>query len=76
MSKYLLRAVLVSLIELFAHLLSKDSLALFAAQDHFMGELKLMVLSFSVALRAVEPFLAARGSDGDLGVHNVFAHIV
>ena len=72
------RAVLVSLFE-FLDGLAEDLLALLAGEDEFHGLLQFMVafLAFPVlcvALRAVEPHLAAGGSDGYLGVQNMLAH--
>ena len=71
-------AVLVSLFE-FLDGLAEDLLALLAGEDEFHGLLQFMVafLAFPVlcvALRAVEPHLAAGGSDGYLGVQNMLAH--
>ena len=72
---YLLRAVFISFVKLLVHFFSEDFFAFLANHDHFMGPLKLMVLSFSVAFRAIEPLFAARGSDSNLGIHDVLAHI-
>ena len=71
-------AVLVGLFE-FLDGLAEDLLALLAGEDEFHGLLQFMVafLAFPVlcvALRAVEPHLAAGGSDGYLGVQNMLAH--
>ena len=72
---YLLRAVFVGFVKLLAHFFSEDFFAFFTNHDHLMGPLELVVLSVFVALRAIEPLFAARGSDSDLGIHDVLAHV-
>ena len=67
--------MLISLIELFVEFFSEYFSTFFTGQNHFVLSLELMVLRFFVALWAVEPLFAARSSDGNLSVHNVFAHI-
>ena len=68
------RAVFVSFLELF-DLLSKHLFALLTGKNHFGGSFQLVILSFFVALRAVEPLSAARSTDGTLSVEDVFAHL-
>ena len=68
-----MRAVLVRLFNLLG-LFAEDLLAFLANHDDFGGQLQLVVLCLCVALRAVEPLLAAGSSNGDLRVQNVFAH--
>ena len=65
----------VGFVKLLAHFFSEDFFAFFTNHDHLMGPLKLVVLGFSVAFRAIEPLFAARGSDSDLGIHDVLAHV-
>ena len=66
--------MLISFFILF-NLLSEDLFALLASEDHFGGWFKFVVLCLHVALWAVKPLFAAWGTDGHLGVHDVFAHI-
>jgi hypothetical protein len=53
---------------------AKDLLALLAGKDHLVHLLQLVIGLLRVAFRAIEPLLAARGANGDLGVQNVLAH--
>lgn len=48
-------------------------LALLAGEDHVVVLSERVVGGFTVAVGAVEPFLATGGADRDLGVENVFA---
>ena len=66
--------MLIGFFEFITHFFSENLSALFTSEDHFVTLLKLMILGGLVAFGAVEPFLAAWGSDCYLGVHNVFAH--
>ena len=65
--------IFIGIVE-FCSVLAEDFLALFAGQDDLSVLVDLVVLALSMALGAVEPELAALGSDLDLGVQNVFAH--
>ena len=69
-----MRAVFVSflkLLDVFAENLS----AFLACEDHLGCPFELMILSFVVTLRTVEPFPAAGSSDSNLGVENVLTHL-
>ena len=70
------RAVLVSLLVLF-DLFSEYLLTFLACEDELEGlhELALSLPEVLVAVWAVEPFLAAWGSDRNLGVQNMLAHL-
>ena len=68
------RAELVGFLELI-DLLAEHLSAFLADEDHFCGFFELVILGFFVALGAVEPLSAAGGSNGDLGVEDVLAHI-
>jgi len=48
--------------------------ALLAGECHIKALKEGVFLLFSVAFCTVEPFSAAGGADGDLGVEDVFAH--
>ena len=65
-------AILVALV-IVGHVLAERLLALLAQEGHLRRPLEPVVLRLRMALRAVEPLLAARGADGDLRVQNVFA---
>ena len=67
-------AVFVSFLELF-DLFAENFLTFLASKDHLSCPFELVVLSFVVALGAVEPFPAAGCSDGDLGVEYMLAHL-
>ena len=71
----LLWAMFVGFIEFIAHFLSEALSAFFTEQDHFIRLFEWVILGFLVALCTIEPFSAAWSSDGDLGVHDVFAHL-
>ena len=62
-----MRAVLVALL-INGHVLAERLLALLTNESHFGCPRKRMRLCFRVTFGAVEPLLAARGTDGDLGV--------
>lgn len=66
-----MRAKLVALLVI-GHILPESLLAFFAQECHLHGLGELVCLLLRVAFGAVIPFLAARCSDGDLGVQNVF----
>lgn len=55
---------------------SEALLAFLAGEDHLVLLLELVVGVLCVAFGAVEPLLAARSANGDLGVENVFAHLL
>jgi hypothetical protein len=65
----------VGFIEFFNHFFSENFLAFLASKHEFCGSLKFMILGKLVTFDAVEPFFAARSSDGYLSVHNMFAHV-
>ncbi len=56
-------AVFVALIELVLCVLAEDLLALFAGENNLRCPEQLVILALHVALGAVEPFLAALGTD-------------
>jgi hypothetical protein len=62
-----MRAVLVALL-INGHVLAERLLALLTDKSHFGRPRKLMRLCLCVTFGAVEPLLAARCADGDLGV--------
>ena len=66
-------AVLVSLLEL-TDLLAEGALALLAEEYELECGNQLVILGLRVALRTVEPFLAAGGTDRHLRVQNMLAH--
>ena len=61
-------AVFVALVQFLGHVLAEDLLALFAGKDNFGALHDFVVLGLQVALRTVEPLLAAAGADLHLGV--------
>ena len=75
------RAVLISLFKLF-HLLPKALLAFLTEHDDFSGSHELVGFGVArfrsilvlMAVRTIEPLLAARGTDHDLSVENMLAH--
>ena len=56
-------AVFVALVELVLCVLAEDLLALFAGENNLRCPEQLVILALHVALGAVEPFLAALGTD-------------
>ena len=56
-------AVFVALVELVLFVLAEDLLALFAGENNLRCPEQLVILALHVALGAVEPFLAALGTD-------------
>lgn len=68
------RTVLIRLLKE-QRVLPKHFLAFFARKHQLIGLFKRVVLHFVVAVRALEPFLAAGRSDGRLDVQDVLAHI-
>jgi hypothetical protein len=60
-----MRAVLVALL-VNGHVFSEGLFALFTHEGHFCRSRKRMCLCLRVTLGAIEPLLAARGTDGDL----------
>jgi hypothetical protein len=68
------RTILIAVLE-FIHVLAEALLALLARKNHLHCLLERVGLRFGVALRTVEPLLAAGRADGHLGVENVFAVI-
>jgi hypothetical protein len=56
-------AVFVALVELVLGVLAEDLLALFAGENNLRCPEQLVILALHVALGAVEPFLAALGTD-------------
>jgi hypothetical protein len=62
-----MRTVLVALL-VNGHVFSEGLLALFADEGHFRRPRKRMCLCLRVAFGAIEPLLAARGTDGDLRI--------
>jgi hypothetical protein len=55
------------------HILAESFLALFADESHLRCPRKWMCLRLCMTFRTVEPLLATRGADGDLGIQDVFA---
>lgn len=56
------------------HVLAEGLLAYFAHEGHLGGFLQGMIRKLVVAVRTVEPFLAAGAADGGLDVQDVLAH--
>ena len=71
-----MRAEFIGLL-VFFDLFSEDLLTFLACEDelHGLHELALSLPEVFVAVWAVEPLLATWGSDRDLGVHNMLAHL-
>ena len=67
------RAELIGVLEL-TNILSKGLLALLTEQNQIGSLFKLMVHLLFMAVGTIEPFSAARSTDRNLGVKNVFAH--
>jgi hypothetical protein len=67
-----MRAVFVALF-VDCHVLAESLLTLFADESHFRCPSKWVCLCLCMAFRTVEPLLATRGADGDLGIQDVFA---
>ena len=65
------RTVLIAFLVL-GHVLPECLLALLAQEGHLRRPLKPVVLRLRMTLRTVEPLLAARGANSDLGVEDVF----
>ena len=68
------RAILIAFFELL-RVFPKAFLAFLAGECHFEALVEKVIGGLVVTLCAVEPFAAARGADGDLGIENVFASI-
>ena len=64
-------AILVALL-IHCHILPKRLLALLAHERHLVRLCQSMCLALSVAFSAVEPLLAAWGTDGDLRIEDMF----
>lgn len=65
-------AVLVALF-VDCHILAESLLALLADEGHLRCTRKRVCLRFCMAFGAVEPLLATRGANGNLGIQDVFA---
>jgi hypothetical protein len=68
-------AVFVSIIK-FRHVFSEHLLALLACHDYLRGLKDFVILLFSMAFSTIKPEFAALGADLDLGVQNMFAHLL
>jgi len=68
-----MRAVFVALLIHF-HVLAERLFALLTYESHFHGSFERMGRSFSMTLGTIEPHLAARCPNGNLGIQNMLAH--
>jgi hypothetical protein len=58
------------------HVLAESLLALLAEEGHLDGLLQGVVGHLVVAVRTIEPLLAAGGADSGLDVQDVLAHLI
>jgi hypothetical protein len=56
------------------HVLPEHFLAKLTGKDHIGGLFEYVITGLVVAVRTVEPFFAARGTDSRLNVQNMLAH--
>jgi hypothetical protein len=62
-----MRAVLIALL-IYSHVFAESFFALFTHEGHFRCPYQWMRLCLGVTLGAVEPLLATRSTDGNLGI--------